>query len=131
MEAFMSEPWFQQVIHSPTFEPLTHTQDHMRTPEETLNTYRQMNQPITGINDSNGQWLSMINRVSPNDVGRARVSAWEVRNLRMAANIREATNVKPGGRVLVIVGAAHKPWLDAYLAMMSDVQLVDAQHVLR
>jgi len=131
MEAFMSEPWFQQAIHSPTFEPLMHTEEHMRTPEETLNTYRFMNQPVTGINDADGQWLSMIERASPNDVGRARVSAWEVRNLRMAANIREVSNAKPGGRILVIVGSAHKPWLDAYLGMMSDAQVVDAEQVLR
>lgn len=130
-EALMSSAWVQQAIHAPSFEVLTHTQEHMRTPEETLNTYRQMNLPITGINDSAGQWLSLINHASPNDVGRARVSAWETRNLRMAANIREASNVKPGGRVLVIVGSAHKPWLDAYLSMMSDVQIVDAQQVLR
>jgi hypothetical protein len=131
MQAFMAEPWFQRAIHSPTFEPLTHTEEHMRTPEETLNTYRFMNQPATGINDSNGQWLSMINRASPNDVGRTRVAAWETRNMRMAANIREVSNAKPGGRVLVIVGSAHKPWLDAYLSMMSDVQIVDAEQVLR
>jgi hypothetical protein len=36
-----------------------------------------------------------------------------------------------GKRVLVIVGSAHKPWLDAYLDMMGDVQIVDAERVLR
>jgi len=36
-----------------------------------------------------------------------------------------------GQRLLVIVGSAHKPWLDAYLDMMSDVAIVDAQKVLR
>jgi hypothetical protein len=33
--------------------------------------------------------------------------------------------------VLVIVGSAHRPWLDAYLGMMSDVRLVDVEAVLR
>jgi hypothetical protein len=33
--------------------------------------------------------------------------------------------------VLVIVGSAHKPWLDAYLRMMSDVEVADAARVLR
>jgi len=49
----------------------------------------------------------------------------------MAANIREMSTRHPGGRFLVIVGSAHKPWLDAYLSMMSDVRVVDAQTVLR
>jgi hypothetical protein len=49
----------------------------------------------------------------------------------MAANIREVAARHPGGRILVITGSAHKPWLDAYLAMMSDVEIVDAARVLR
>ena len=131
MEAFMSEPWFQRMLNSPTFAPLRTTDQHLRTPEEALATYRFLNQPITGIHDSDGQWLSMINRASPHDAGRSRVAAWEVRNLRMAANIREAAGWKPGGRVLVVVGSAHKPWLEAYLRQMSDVEIVDAEAVLR
>lgn len=130
-DTFTNEPWFQQMLNSAGFAPLRDVQQHLRTPEEALATYRFLNAPRTGRNDSDGQWLSMINRASPNDVGRARVAAWETRNMRMAANIRETSTLRPGGRVLVIVGSAHKPWLDAYLSMMSDVQIVDAEQVLR
>ncbi|MFT3728578.1 MAG: DUF5694 domain-containing protein [Terricaulis sp.] len=130
-EAAMSEPWFQQIVHSPQFDMMAHSDTHMRTPEETLSTYRMLNQPAMGRADSDGQWLSMLNHATLNDAGRARVAAWETRNLRMAANIREVSSNKPGGRVLVIVGSSHKPWLDAYLGMMSDVRLVDAEQVLR
>jgi len=49
----------------------------------------------------------------------------------MVANIREVAANYPGGRILVIVGSAHKPWFDAYLRMMSDVEVVDAERVLR
>jgi hypothetical protein len=31
----------------------------------------------------------------------------------------------------VIVGATHKLWLEAYLGMMSDVEIVSTEHVLR
>src|SRR3546814_14542299 len=64
----------------------------------------------------------MLNRPSPDQVGRRRVALWEVRNLRMVANIREVAARHPGGRVLVIVGSAHKPWFDAYLRMMTAVR---------
>jgi hypothetical protein len=47
------------------------------------------------------------------------------------ANIREAIALAPGARVLVITGSAHKPWFDAYLGMMVDVEIVDAEAVLR
>ena len=130
-DRFTNEPWFQQMLNSPTFAPLRTVGQRLRTPEEALESYRFLNATRTGHNDADGQWLNMINRASPNDVGRARVAIWETRNMRMAANIRETSTLRPGGRVLVIVGAAHKPWLDAYLSMMSDVQIVDAAAVLR
>lgn len=56
---------------------------------------------------------------------------WETRNLRMIANIREAMARRPGARVLNIVGASHKPWYDAWLGMMADTDIVDAEVVLR
>jgi hypothetical protein len=129
--AFMNEPWFQAMLSDPRFAPLRNASEHLNTPAELMATYRMLNRPATGRLDADTQWLNMIDRQSPHDVGRARVAAWETRNLRMAANIREASGRAPGGRVLVIVGSAHRPWLDAYLGMMSDVRLVDVEAVLR
>jgi hypothetical protein len=63
--------------------------------------------------------------------GRQYVAWWETRNLRMVANIRTAFGNRPGARVLNIVGASHKPYYDAYLDQMSDVQIIDAIKVLR
>lgn len=62
--------------------------------------------------------------------GRGYVTYWEVRNLRMASNIREAM-MPPGGRMLVVVGASHKFYLEAYLNQMHDVRIVDSDQVLR
>jgi hypothetical protein len=131
MEAFMSEPWLRALLDDPAFKPMVEASQNLTSPDQALATYRMLNQNRTGRADADGQWFSMINRTSPNDAGRARVAAWETRNLRMAANIREVSAQFPRGRVLVIVGSAHKPWLDAYLAQMSDVQIVDATRVLR
>jgi hypothetical protein len=103
----------------------------LRCTEEALATYRMLNAPAAGHTDADLQRLNMIKRPSPHDVGRARVGAWETRNLRMAANIREVAARLPGQRILVIVGSAHQLWLDAYLEMMSDVGIVDAEKVLR
>lgn len=131
MTAFMEEPWIAQLMADPAFTPLREAGQHLTTPQEALATYRMLNRNASGWTDANGQWLSMINRASPNNVGRARVAAWETRNLRQVANIREVSARHPGGRILVIVGSAHKPWFDAYLSMMSDVEVVDAARILR
>ncbi len=131
IDEFMNEPWLAALMADPDFTTLREAGQHLTTPEEALATYRMLNAPPAGRTDADGQWLNMINRPSPHDVGRRRVAAWETRNLRMIANIREVSARLPGKRVLVIVGAAHKPWLDAYLAMMSDVRVVDARTSLR
>ncbi len=47
--------------------------------------------------------------------GRQQVAAWEAQNLRVAVAIREVTTLIAGGRALLIVGAAHTPFLEAYL----------------
>ncbi len=74
---------------------------------------------------SMAQWLVFFRTRFASGLDRARVAMWEVRNLHMAANIRKVTALKPGGRMLVIVGASHKPFLDAYLRSLVDIEIVD------
>lgn len=131
LEAFMNEPWLAGLLADPAFTPLREASSNLRSPRQALDTYRMLNGPAAGQTDADGQWLNMLNRPSPNDVGRTRVAEWETRNLRQVANIREVIAPRPGARVLVIVGSAHKPWFDAYLSMMTDVQVVDAAATLR
>lgn len=99
--------------------------------EKTLAEYRKLNSPAINRRSSEVEWLGVIDRPIKEDVGRKRVAGWEVRNMRMAANIREASARAPGGRVLVIVGAAHKVWLEAYLSMMADVEIVSTNNTLK
>lgn len=68
---------------------------------------------------------------SPQRFGRRYVAWWETRNLRMAANIRDAMAVQPGGRTLVLVGAAHKWYLEAYLRQMHEIEVVSSGDLLR
>lgn len=130
IEAFMSEPWLAELLADPRFKPLAEASGNLGTSDQALATYRLLNSAAAGRLDADGQWLNMLNRPSPDQVGRRRVALWEVRNLRMVANVREVAARYPGGRVLVIVGSAHKPWFDAYLGMMVDVQVVDTAGVL-
>jgi hypothetical protein len=131
LTAFMAEPGFRETIDTPAFQRLVNAAKHSATGEEMLETYRFLNSPEAGRLDADGQWLRMIDRPSPNNVGRVRLAGWESRNLRQVAQIREAAAQAPGGRVLVIVGSAHKPWFDAYLGMMTTLEVVDAGAVLR
>ena len=51
--------------------------------------------------------------------------------MRMVANIRSAFANQPGAKVLSVVGSSHKPYFDAYLNLMHEVQLVDAVKLLK
>lgn len=60
--------------------------------------------------------------------GRMKQADWDARNLAMAARLRAATLAIPGGRLLVLVGLAHKGPLEAALrALGPDVRLMDLQ----
>ena len=59
------------------------------------------------------------------------VAGWEIRNLRMVANIHETFRERPGARVLAIVGASHKPWFDQWLGQLPGVDIVDVAGTLR
>ncbi|HSJ77100.1 MAG TPA: DUF5694 domain-containing protein, partial [Erythrobacter sp.] len=92
--------------------------------------YRRENEPSALKESAEVQWATLLRARLPGGFGRLRVAEWEARNLRMAANIREGLGLHPGGRALVIVGSSHKPYLDAYIGLMSDVEVVDAAKLL-
>lgn len=92
--------------------------------------YSLINQPDTQRLLITFDFGAALKQDTPELFGRQYVAWYEARNLRMVANVRAAFGNKPGGRVLNIVGASHKAYYDAYLDMMSDVQLVDAEAVL-
>jgi Family of unknown function (DUF5694) len=103
----------------------------MKTGADVLAFYRFTNLPTTQREFIAMDFKAAMNKASPGNYGRI-YNAWnETRNLRMVSNIRAAFGNRPGARVLNVVGASHKAYYDAYLDMMSDVQLVDASIVLQ
>jgi hypothetical protein len=92
--------------------------------------YRLLNQPETQRLFITFDFGAALKQNTAELYGRQYVAWNETRNLRMVANIRAAFGNTPGARVLNIVGASHKPYYDAYLDMMHEVQLVDAEAIL-
>lgn len=90
--------------------------------------YRAYNDPGQAALIFQSDFGAALEEPSAQHYGRGYLAYWEVRNLRMASNIREAM-IPPGGRMLVIVGASHKFYLEAYLNQMHDVRIVDSGQV--
>jgi hypothetical protein len=93
--------------------------------------YRALNDPSQARLVFDSDFGAALEEPSPQQFGRGYVGYWETRNLRMAANIREAIGNLPGSRTLVIVGASHKWYLEAYLNQMHDVRIAPTTQVLR
>jgi hypothetical protein len=74
--------------------------------------------------DADAQWMSLLRSRQMGAVGRQRVAAWEAQNLHMVTVIRETTAATPGGKAVLFVGAAHKPFIEAYMRSLSDVEIV-------
>lgn len=111
------------------------TEDALRkqidTPEGMLALYRGLNAPGMAKIVFDSDFGAALQDPSPRRFGRGYVGYWETRNLRMASNIREVMHERPGIRVLVVVGASHKGYLEAYLNQMHDARIVDAALLLR
>jgi hypothetical protein len=93
--------------------------------------YRALNAPSQARLIYDSDFGAALEEASPQQFGRGYVAYWETRNLRMASNIRDAIGNLPGNRTLVIVGASHKFYLEAYLNQMHDVRIVSSDQVLR
>ena len=105
--------------------------DACRSGHEMLSYYLNMNSPAYTSTDVAMQWGVWFRTRLPSRLDRSRVAQWEVRNLNIASRIREASVSYPGKRLLVIIGAGHKPFLDSYLSKMLDVKLVQLSDLVR
>jgi hypothetical protein len=101
------------------------------TSDDVLAMYRAYNASTQAKLIFDSDFGAALEEGSRQGFGRGYVGYWETRNLRMAANIREAIAAHPGSRTLVIVGASHKWYLQHYLNQMHDVRIVDVVPLLR
>jgi hypothetical protein len=70
------------------------------------------------------QWGRYLRMHLASGVDRGRLAQWETRNLLIAAHVRAMSALFPGKRVLVLIGAAHKPFLEEYLGHAMDVRII-------
>lgn len=70
------------------------------------------------------QWNWLFQGRHSSGLDRFRYAMWELRNLRQAMHIVDAAAAGSPERLLVIVGASHKAYLDRLLATQLSVRLV-------
>lgn len=83
--------------------------------------YRWMNSRAFMKHDAR-QWLWLMNE-SPADLDRFRYGMWELRNQRIVSNVLDAATSTGQERLVVLIGSAHKLYLDDALAALLSVRL--------
>ena len=99
-------------------------------PGRLLALYRFLNDPETQRLNVEADFRQALQDEGSEAYGQQYAAWWQARGLRMAANVVEAAAGKPGSRVLVTVGSSHKPYYEAYLDRMHDIDLVSTDTVL-
>ena len=117
-------PLIEAVTRSPVYEDSASSLKKGLSANDLLAHYRLLNSPDFAASDVDAQWGVFLRTHFPSGSDRSRLGLWENRNLKIAARVRAVAALHPGGRVLVIYGAAHKPFLEAYLEKTADVKLV-------
>ena len=111
--------------------------DHFAGPREKLlggdllGAYRDYNDRAHGRKTMDCDWKLRMNDDAPEKYGRQYTLSWQARNLRMVSLIVSAATNEPGGKVLSVVGASHKPYFEAYLDQMHDIEVVSTDEILK
>ena len=96
-----------------------------------LGAYREYNSQAYSTKAVDCDFRLTMNDDELGQYGRKYTIAWQARNLRMVSLIMDAAATKPGGRLLSIVGTAHKPFQEAYLDQMHDIEVVSTDQILQ
>lgn len=115
---------------APAYAQVLERQRTLARGEDMIGLYRYLNGPESLEAAAVGNIRGPMQAESQTGYPQAWVAGWEIRNLRMVANIRETFRERPGARVLSIVGVSHKPWFDAWLSQLQGVEMVNVADVL-
>lgn len=86
--------------------------------------YDFLNSTAYQAEDVDAQWAVWLNTDFASGADKARYSLWEMRNLQIAANIMHTAAMNPGKRILVVIGASHKSFLEKYLDQAGNIKLL-------
>jgi len=117
-------PLLKSVGSLPVYSESQKSLERALSGRDLLPHYLFLNSPEYAADDVDAQWGVFLRTGFSGGEDRGRLALWENRNLKIAARIRTVSASYPGQNILVIYGAAHRPFLEAYLGRMMDVDIV-------
>jgi hypothetical protein len=97
-----------------------------RVPEGLLGLLGWMQTGDFARRDRATQWDVFATDPAAHDAGERRLALWHARNAEITAHLYRALSQPEGGRVLLLIGAAHRPFLEASIAAQPWIRLTPA-----
>lgn len=74
--------------------------------------------------DYDAQWALWFKTKFTSKTDRSRYALWEMRNLSITSNILRVVASHPEKKILVVIGASHKSFIEKYLKQIPDIELL-------
>ncbi len=116
---------FKDIVNAPVFLKIAELLASGVENKDLLDLYLFMNSEAYKKQDFEAQHAIWLKTHFESGTDRARYSLWEMRNLQMTANILRVCAFYPGKRIVVIIGASHKSFIEKYLKQIPDIELLE------
>ncbi|MBW8311319.1 MAG: hypothetical protein K0M64_04725 [Rhizobium sp.] len=124
----LSTPAVQQGLEALNDEQAKHWRADR--PDGLLALLRWMNSDDYARADLAAEWAVFDNTAGKHDAGRRRLMLWHARNAEITTRLARELAREDGGRTLLLIGAAHRPFLQASLRALPWVDVVDGEALL-
>lgn len=116
---------FKDIGNAPVFQKINELVASGIKDEDLLDLYLFMNSREYMKQDFEAQYEIWFNTNFDSGSDRSRYSLWEMRNLQITANILKTCAFYPGKKIIVIIGASHKSFIEKYLKQIPDIELLE------
>lgn len=114
-----------EVFEKPIFKEVEqHTKKAIQD-KDLLNLYTFYNGHEFMDQDYEAQWKLWLETGFDSKTDLSRYYLWEMRNVQIVANVIREIAFNPGKKILIIIGASHKSFLEKYLKAVPDITLLD------
>ncbi len=100
------------------------------TKQDLFDFFLYLNSDSYAITSTINNWSIYYKMFLESGLDRARIGLWEMKNLRVASNIREISAFYPSKRILVIIDVSKKVFVEEYLKKMTDIKIVKLNDII-
>ena len=122
-----NQDYFKGISDQPVFRTVDSLQQEGLEQRNLLPLFAYLNGNEFQTADYEAQWKIWLKSNFESKTDLSRFLLWEMRNLQIAAHIMKLAAHYPGKRILVVIGASHKYFLEKYLHQSEAITLIPFQ----